>query len=43
MYDWVTVPYSRHWHNIVNQLYFNKKIKKRTFGSTFCLVGVTLL
>ena len=34
MYDWVTVLYSRNWHNTVNQLYFNKnktggkKIKK---------------
>ena len=25
MSDWVTVLYSRNWHNIVNQLYFNKK------------------
>ena len=24
MYDWVPLPYSRNWHNIVNQLYFNK-------------------
>ena len=23
MYDWVTMLYSRNWHNIVNQLYFN--------------------
>ena len=22
-YDWVTLLYSRNWHNIVNQLYFN--------------------
>ena len=25
MYDWVTLLYSRNWHNIVNQFYFNKK------------------
>ena len=24
-YDWVTMLYSRNWHNIVNQLYFNLK------------------
>ena len=24
----VTLLYSRNWHNIVNQLYFDKKIKK---------------
>ena len=26
MYDWVTLLYSRNWHNIVNQPYFNQKI-----------------
>ena len=25
MYDWVTLLYSRNWHNTVNQLYFAKK------------------
>ena len=25
MYDWATLLYSRNWHNIVNQLYFNFK------------------
>ena len=25
MNDLVTLLYSRNWHNIVNQLYFNKK------------------
>ena len=25
MYDWVTLLYSRNWHNTVNQLYFNKR------------------
>ena len=32
MYDWVTVLYSRNGHNIVDQLYFNKKcnFKKET-------------
>ena len=24
MYDWVTLLYSRNWHNTLNQLYFNK-------------------
>ena len=23
IYDWVILLYSRHWHNIVNQLHFN--------------------
>ena len=23
--DWITLLYSRNWHNILNQLYFNKK------------------
>ena len=27
MYDWVTLLYNRNWHNIVNQLYLNKKYK----------------
>ena len=30
MYDWVTVLYSRDWHNTVNQLPFNKN--KQTNG-----------
>ena len=25
----ITLLYSRNWHNIVNQLYFNKKLKKK--------------
>ena len=29
VYNWVTLLYSRDWHNIVNQLYFNKKSKNR--------------
>ena len=29
MYDWVTLLYSRKWHNIVKQLYFNLKKKKK--------------
>ena len=28
VYNWVTLLYSRDWHNIVNQLYFNKKFFK---------------
>ena len=27
VYDWVTLLYSKNWHNIVNQPYFNKKKK----------------
>ena len=27
MFDWVTLLYSRNWHNTVNQLYFNKNKK----------------
>ena len=26
IHDWVNLLYRRNWHNIVNQLYFNKKI-----------------
>ena len=26
--DWVTLLYSKYWRNVVNQLYFNKKILK---------------
>ena len=26
--DWVTMLYSKDWHNSVNQLYFNKNIQK---------------
>ena len=40
MYDWVTVLYSRNWHNIVNLLYFNlKKYKKEKlcFARFICL------
>ena len=29
MYDWVTLLYRRNWHNTVNQLYFNKKRRRR--------------
>ena len=33
MYDWVTLLCNRKWHNIANQLYFNKtlKMKKKKF------------
>ena len=27
MHDWVTMLYSKNWHNPVNQLYFNKNQK----------------
>ena len=30
MYDWVTMLYGRNRHNIINQLYFNKKNFKPT-------------
>ena len=33
-YDWVTMLYSRNWHNIVNQLYFNKEINKNISRSS---------
>ena len=29
MYDWVILLYNRNWHNSVNQLYLNTKIKKK--------------
>ena len=29
VYNWVTLLYNRDWHNIVNQLYFNKKKKEK--------------
>ena len=28
MYNWITLLYRRNQHNIVNQLYFNKEIKR---------------
>ena len=30
--DWVTMLYSRNWHNIVNQLYSHKKKKESEIG-----------
>ena len=30
IYDWVTLLYSRNWHNIINQLYLNDNNFKRT-------------
>ena len=32
MYDWVTLLYSRNWHNSINQLYF-KKCKKKWWST----------
>ena len=29
MYNWVTLLYGRDWHNMVNWLYFNKKLSKK--------------
>ena len=39
MYNWVTLLYSRNWHNIVNQWCFNKKlqIKKSTLSIHPCV------
>ena len=42
MYNWVTMLYSRNWHNVVNQLYFNKiknknKKQKKNPRGTCCL------
>ena len=28
MYNYITLLYSRNYHNIVNQLYFNRTLKK---------------
>ena len=33
MYDWVTLLYSRNYHNLVSQLHFNKNLK---VGSSLC-------
>ena len=35
VYNWVTLLYSRDWHNIVNQLYINKKIEKRLIAEIY--------
>ena len=29
MHTWITLLYSRHYHNIINQLYFNKTLKNK--------------
>jgi len=34
MYDWVTLLYSRNWHNIVKLLYFTFKSLKHTHTHT---------
>ena len=34
MNDWVTLLYSRNWHNIVNKLYFNKIKEKKSPNAT---------
>ena len=39
VYDWVTLLYSRNWHNIVNQLYFNTKIKKISYKDILYHMG----
>ena len=33
MHDWVSLLYSRNWHNVVNQLYFKNKRKSSTVES----------
>ena len=39
VYNWVTFLCSRDWHNIVNQLYFNKKFSKKEWNSdTHCIM-----
>ena len=35
MYDWVTLMYSRNWHNTVNQIYFNLKKKNELLNSIY--------
>ena len=39
MYDWVTLLYGRNWHNIISQLYSNKKLKTNFFsdGGFICI------
>ena len=37
MFDWVILLYSRNWHNIVNQLSFNKKIPKKSLVYILCI------
>ena len=39
MYDWVALLYSRNWHNIVNQLYFNLKKKGKKQKKTHSRQG----
>ena len=33
VYNWVSLLYSRDWHIIINQLYFNLKKKKNANGT----------
>ena len=41
MYDWVTMLYSRNWHNTVNQLYSNKIFFKKKPESKTQIPGST--
>ena len=41
MYNWVALLYSRNWHNIVNQLYTNKKKFKNISAPACCHVPPT--
>ena len=34
IYKWITLLYSRNWHNTVNQLYLNTNFKKRNLSNT---------
>ena len=36
MYNWITLLFSRDWHNIVNQLDFNQK---KTKEKKFCRIN----
>ena len=41
MYDWVPLLYSRNWHNIVNQVYFNKKVNRKGMKTAHILTYVS--
>ena len=48
MYNQISLLYSKGWHNIVNQLYFNKKNKvqkketQKYFKAEFCFLSELL-
>ena len=43
MYNWIAVLYSRDYHNIVNQLYFNKTFRKVHQCKLFLVMTMDLL